>query len=791
MDRGAVEVDDGRKGILTAAFEPVIHRAVARHAAQRPDATAIITAGRRISYATLDAAADAYAAELAERGVGPDTVVPLLLPRSAQLIALELGILKCGAAYAGLDLRWPADRIAAIIDLLSPPLVVAAEGASHNLGAHPVHPVAEEDVADAAARARGFTATAPRSSAPATVFFTSGTTGRPKIVVSPHQAVSRMFRPDGLAGFGPGHATPQAAPLPWDMYAFEVWGQLVSGGTTVLVKEDHLMPHTLRELVSTAGVDTLWITTSLFNLFVDEDPGCFAGLRQVLSGGEKLSPAHVRAFLQRHPDIPLRNGYGPAENCMLTTTRLLRPEDCDLPGGVPVGTAVPGTTVLVLDQDNRPCPAGQPGEICIAGQGLARGYFGDPELTAAKFPDIQVDGAPVRVYRTGDIGVTDESGVLHFRGRADRQMKISGHRVELAEIEGAAHQVSGVRACVAIPVPTSQGEVRSIALCYTTDAAPPPGDDGDDPLALRDRLTRQLPGYMVPGAVLRVEAFPVTANGKVDSAALLRLAKSAGRPSRARARKPSPVRGGPAGSPWLPFGAAPDAGIRLLCLPHAGAGATVYRSWGADALDGVAVCPVQPPGRERRRHETALTSATELAGLLAAEVLQHVRPPYAIFGHSTGALVAFELFREIRSAGGPAPVHLFVSGRPAPQLPLRRTGLSGLSTAELAALLRKLGGTPEEVLNDEGLLARIHPLLTADFQVNEEYAYRPEEPLPAPITVFGATRDAGTPLDQAAAWEVQAGSGFRLHTLEGGHFAVFDRATEVHEQIAKSLRGQS
>jgi len=774
---------------VNATFELIIHRAVARHAAQRPDATAIITEGRHVSYASLDAAADAYAADLAERGVGPGTVVPLLLPRSAQLIALELGILKCGAAYAGLDLRWPADRIAAIVDLLSPPLVVTAEGASHDLGRHPVCPLADEDVTDAAARARGFTASAPRACAPATVFFTSGTTGRPKIVLCPHQAVSRMFGPDGLAGFGPGHATPQAAPLPWDMYAFEVWGQLVSGGTTVLVKDDHLMPHTLRELISAAGVDTLWITTSLFNLFVDEDAGCFEGLRQVLTGGEKLSPAHIRAFLQRHRGIPLRNGYGPAENCMLTTTRLLRAQDCDLPGGVPVGTAVPGTTVLVLDPDNRRCPAGQPGEICITGQGLACGYFGDAELTATKFPVVQVDGASVRIYRTGDVGVTDESGVLHFRGRVDRQVKISGHRVELEEIEAAARRVPGARACVAIPVVTPQGEVRSIALFYTTDAAPPPGDD--DPLAVRARLARQLPGYMVPGAILRVEAFPVTANGKVDPAALLRLARSVWRPSRARASRTSPGSDRPAASRWLPFGAAPDARIRLLCLPHAGAGATVYRSWGAACLDGVAVCPVQPPGREKRHRETALTSAAELARLLATEVIEDVRPPYALFGHSTGALVAFELSRQIRRAGGTAPVHLFVSGRPAPQLPLHRTRLSGLSATELAAVLRRLGGTPEEVLQDEGLLARIHPLLIADFQVNEEYSYQPEEPLSTPVTVFGSTRDAGTTLAQAAAWAVQAGNGFRLYPLDGDHFAVFDKAPEVHEQIAKSLRALS
>ncbi|MEU9474377.1 amino acid adenylation domain-containing protein [Streptomyces sp. NPDC048191] len=515
---------------MSLTCETTIHGAFAAHARRQPQATAIISAGRRTSYAALDAAADTYAAELAERGVGPGTVIPLLLPRSAQLIAMQLGILRCGAAYAGLDLRWPAERTAAVIDSLSAPLIVTADGSAHDPGKKPVLPVPAEDVTEVAARSRGFRAPTVDGASPATLFFTSGTTGRPKIVVTPHQAVTRMFRPGGLAGFGPGHATPQAAPLPWDMYAFEVWGQLVSGGTTAPVAEDHLMPRTLRELVSTAGVDTLWLTTSLFNLFVDEDIDCFSGLRQVLTGGEKLSPAHVRAFLGRHPGIPLRNGYGPAENCMLTTTHLLRPEDCDLPGGVPVGTPVPGTRVLVLAPDDRPCPQGEPGEICVAGEGLACGYAGDPELTAAKFPTVVVDGAPVRLYRTGDLGVTDPSGVLHFLGRADRQVKISGHRVELEEIEVAVRGVPGVRACVAVPVVGAHGEVGRISLFYTDDSAVPP--DADDPLAVRARLLRQLPGYMVPGTVQRVDRFPVTANGKIDSAALLRLTRPVRRASR-------------------------------------------------------------------------------------------------------------------------------------------------------------------------------------------------------------------------------------------------------------------
>lgn len=512
---------------MTEMIEQVIHRAVARNAARRPTAAAIISAGQAISYATLNDAADVYATELARLGVRPGSVVPLLLPRSAQLIALQLGVLKCGAAYAGLDLRWPGERITAILEFLAPSLVVVSAQGPHLVGAVSMYQPPREGLAETAGRLSDRFRPHPSvPEDPATLFFTSGTTGRPKIVVSPHQAITRMFQPGGLAGFGPAHATPQAAPLPWDMYAFEVWGQLVSGGTTVLVDDDHLMPHTLRELITTAGVDTLWLTSSLFNLFVDEDVDCFTGLGLVITGGEKLSSTHVRAFLSSHPRIPLRNGYGPAEGAMLTTTRLLTPEDCDLSGGVPVGTAVAGTTVLVLDSAGQPCPPGTPGEICIAGQGLACGYYRDPELTAAMFPTIAAASGPLRIYRTGDVGVMNETGVLHFRGRADRQIKISGHRVELDEIEGAARRVPGVRDCVTLPLLAHEGgQVTKIALFYLADANLPASDG--DLLNVRAQLMRQLPRYLVPDVVQCIDRFPVTANGKLDAGALLRFSRRA------------------------------------------------------------------------------------------------------------------------------------------------------------------------------------------------------------------------------------------------------------------------
>lgn len=507
----------------------VIHEAVARHAGERPAATALVVGEERIDYASLDAAANTYAAELAALGVGPGQVVPSVLPRSARLVALQLAVLKCGAAYAGIEPRWPAERRRAILAEIAPSVVIAEAADAED--SYTVYRPPGESVRAAATRGGVFDAIIPAASAPATVFFTSGTTGVPKGIVSPHQAVTRLFGPAGLDGFGPGHATPQAAPLPWDMYAFEVWGQLTSGGAVALVDGDHLLPSTLRGLVAAVGVDTLWLTTSLFNLFVDEDVDCFSGLRQVLTGGEKLSPGHVRQFLLRHPGIPLRNGYGPAENCMLTTTRLLRLDDCDVPGGVPVGTEVPGTRVLVLDEADKPCPTDEPGEICLAGTGLAVGYLGSPELTAAKFTTVDIDGAAVRVYRTGDIGVRDDAGVLHFRGRRDRQVKISGHRVEPAEIEVSARRLPGVRDCVVEPLTAPDGQVTRLALFYLGEVDDPmPARERDgDPLAVRPQLARVLPAYLVPGVVRWLPRFPVTANGKLDRAELRR---SAARPSR-------------------------------------------------------------------------------------------------------------------------------------------------------------------------------------------------------------------------------------------------------------------
>lgn len=473
----------------------LIHGAVAAHAAARPDAVAIRHDGVSVSYRELETTASGHAAELAEHGVGPGSVVPVSLPRSPALVASLLAVLKCGAAYAALDARWPQARISAVLDLLDPPVVVGAVP-----GRHPNWSPSEAAPRDA----RPFPQVT--EDAAATLFATSGTTGAPKTVLSPHRATTRLFR-DGPLSFGPGWAMPQAAALPWDAASLELWGMLTTGGTVVLTDGGYFLPDRLADLVARAGVNAAWLTSSVFNLFVEEDLGSFAGMRQVMTGGERLSVPHVARFLARHPDIALYNGYGPVESCVFATMRKITSADCELDDGIPLGTPVPGTEILVCDGDTV-LPPGETGEIVVAGDGLAIGYYRDPESTAAKFGDV----AGRRCYRTGDLGRLDPDGLLHFGGRADRQVKIRGYRVEPAEVEQTALRIPGVRSAAAVPVPGALSGYDRLALFYTADADLPD---------LRTVLAGRLPLHLVPDVTRRVDVFPLSANGKLDSAALL------------------------------------------------------------------------------------------------------------------------------------------------------------------------------------------------------------------------------------------------------------------------------
>ncbi|MER5738714.1 AMP-binding protein [Streptomyces sp. NPDC002262] len=513
--------------------DDVLHEVVARRAAERPGATAVVHGERRLSYAELDATAGAWAAGLHARGVRPGDLVPVLLPRGADLITAILAVLRLGAAYALLDPAWPDRRLAEVIGRLDASLAVTTPADAHRVApARAWTPPAEPAAGQALPPAPAVEVT---GADPACVFFTSGTTGRPKGVLSPHRATARLVRPGTFADFGPGTVVPLAAALPWDAFSLELWTALLSGGTSVVVDEPYLTGPALREAVRRAGADTVWLTAALFDLTVDEDPGAFTGLRRVMTGGERLSVPHVRRFLRHHPGIDLINGYGPVESTVFATTHRLTEADCDVPGGIPVGRPVPGTGVHLVD-----------GEICVSGDGLALGYLGEPELTEEKFPTLRIDGEDVRVYRTGDLGLLDEDGVLHYRGRADRQVKIRGHRVEPAEVERQIEALlPAVRGCRVVARRDGAGTVRAL-LAFCVPVVP-----GDPLTGAAEVLAGALVPYHLPEAVVPVDALPVTANGKLDERALLDLAPAPAPP----ARTTPPAAGAPA---------APDTPLTAL-----------------------------------------------------------------------------------------------------------------------------------------------------------------------------------------------------------------------------------
>ncbi|WP_328782651.1 AMP-binding protein [Streptomyces canus] len=511
-----------------------LHETVARRARERPGAVALVAADRRMTYGELDRTADAWAAGLASAGAEPGDVVPILLPRGLDLVTALLAVLKTGAAYALLDPAWPEGRLAEVFGTLRAPLVIARG----EVGADQAPPVWGPPPPGAEAP-DGYRPVPVGGSDAACVFFTSGTTGRPKGVLTPHRATARLFQPGGFARFGPDTVMPLAAPVPWDAFSLELWSVLLNGGTSLLPEEPYLSAQALRGAVSAHGADTVWLTSSLFNMVVDEDPDAFTGLRQVMTGGERLSPVHVGRFLARHPGIVLLNGYGPVEGTVFATTHRVTPADCLRTDGVPLGRPVPGTRIHVLD-GARSCAVGETGEICIAGEGLALRYLADDALTKAKFTRAVIDRVSVLLYRTGDLGVWDTDGLLHYRGRADRQVKIRGHRVEPAEVERQVERLlPGVRHCRVLARRDEAGTVQELlAFCVPVD----PGDGLENALPV---LRSGLVSYQRPAAVVSIGSFPVTPQGKLDERALLTMASGpeADRPA------PAPPRVGSAAAP--------------------------------------------------------------------------------------------------------------------------------------------------------------------------------------------------------------------------------------------------
>ncbi|WP_410667666.1 amino acid adenylation domain-containing protein [Amycolatopsis sp. cmx-4-68] len=485
---------------------------------EHPEATAVTCAGTALTYRELDIRANRLAHGLLSHGAGPDVRLGLCVPRGVAAVVGMLAILKAGGAYVPLDPRYPDERLA---------LLLADSGASTVLTTR-----AARDRVPPGARVlslddgweRGYPSGSPgprvRPGDLASVLYTSGSAGRPKGVLTEHRSVTRLCA-DPFVRLGPDDVSAQYAPLSFDASTFEVWGALLSGARLAIDPEDVPSVDALGAFLCAEGVTNLWLTAGMFHEVAAADPGVFAGLRRLVSGGDVLSPEQCARVLRRAPHLELVNGYGPTEGTTFTTCHRIRAADGWRP--VPIGRPITGTRCLVLDAGLDPVPAGVPGELYVGGSGLARGYLNRPGLTADRFV-ADPSGRGARLYRTGDV-VRWRAGagwVLDFLGRSDDQVKIRGFRIEVGEVEAALRRHPDVGEAVVLAREDTPGHKRLAG--YVVARRPV------DPGALRDFLGTSLPAHLVPGALVLLDRFPLTPQGKVDRRAL-----PAPRPRTARA----------------------------------------------------------------------------------------------------------------------------------------------------------------------------------------------------------------------------------------------------------------
>lgn len=481
-------------------------------AVAHPDNEAVVDGNDRLTYAQLDERSNQLAHRLRAAGVGADSVVGVLLPRSVDAVVAVLGILKAGGAYLPLDPELPRRRLEFMLSDAGAKAVVSRRDIVSALadGALPTVLVDHLD------RGADGGTTAPSVAIDpdniAYVIYTSGSTGAPKGVAVPHRGVVRLVFGQDYTRFGPDRRV-LLSHFAFDASTFELWSPLLHGGTVVVLPEQLPTPTDIRRVVTAERVNTVLLVTTLFNLIVDEDPFAFAGVDEVLVGGEALSARHVAAVQDALPGTTVVNVYGPTECTTFACCHRL-PHGLSNDRPVPIGPPIGNTVVRLLDSSLQPVPLGVVGELFLGGPGMAREYIRRPALTAERFvPDAESDIPGARLYRTGDLGRWLPDGTVEFLGRFDQQVKLRGFRIELGEVEAALVAHPDVREAVVV---TREERGRTHLVAYVV------GRPGAllIPAVLRDHLQERLPGYMVPRAFVELETIPLTSNGKLDRTAL-------------------------------------------------------------------------------------------------------------------------------------------------------------------------------------------------------------------------------------------------------------------------------
>ncbi|WP_327111080.1 amino acid adenylation domain-containing protein [Streptomyces sp. NBC_01341] len=476
-----------------------------------PDARAVSDDREVLTYRELDARSAALAERLVEAGVGPDRVVALQLERSTDLAVAIVGVLRAGGAWLPLSTTDPDRRILGLLRDAAPAAVITEENSRLWSLAGSAVPRLTPRGPRGPGRAQPIDSAAPHHLA--YVIYTSGSTGRPKGVMTEHAAiVNRLRWMQERFPVGPGDVIAQKTPYTFDVSVWEFIWPLATGAELAFAAPDgHRDPAYLQSFLTERQVTVTHFVPSMLTEFLRRArPGSCPRLRAVMVSGEALGPDLVRRFFERLPHAELHNLYGPTEAAVDVSHWQCSADDPPT-APVPIGHPITGIELLVVGEDGVEVPAGEVGELCIAGVGVARGYLNLPDVTAERFVEHPADPGR-RMYRTGDLASRRPDGAFLYHGRNDRQVKIGGVRVELGEVEAALHSLPGVEECVVVTRVDGAGVVRLDAAAVPVPGVPWSG--------WRDELLGILPAGSVPATLTPVDSLPKTAHGKSDTEAL-------------------------------------------------------------------------------------------------------------------------------------------------------------------------------------------------------------------------------------------------------------------------------